>query len=40
MREEIDFYISANRSLINENKNGENHCNKLQDNKYSGTHYG
>ena len=31
MREEIDFYISANRLLINERNNAENHCNKLQD---------
>ena len=31
MREEIDFYISANRLLINETNNAENHCNKLQD---------
>ena len=31
MREELDFYISANRLLINERNNAENHCNKLQD---------
>ena len=31
MREEIDFFISANRFLFNERNNAEDHCNKLQD---------
>ena len=31
MREEIDFYILANRLLIDERNNAENHCSKLQD---------